>query len=110
MTPTTIKVSSPDIPCSIDCFIVAGKIAKKKQWLAKHELFEAVTNLGTRIVTPVKVAGDVSERIFMMDVITGSLYDRSTGRCMTSNMLYMTKVIPRKNLASKLLKMKADEK
>lgn len=109
MTPTTVKILDPNIPCSIEYFVLAGKLANKKQWLAKHELFEAETNFGLRVVTPVQINDDPQKRIFMMDVITGSLYNRSTGRCMTSNTLYMTKVIPRKGLAERLLKMKVNE-
>lgn len=121
MKPTKVKLSSLDTPCSIDYFVVAGKTAKRKEWLAKHELYEAETNFGKRIVTPVTIydeSEDESEdepenkpedKIYMMDAVTGSLYDKSTGRCLTSSVVYMTKIVPRKGLADKLFKMKADD-
>lgn len=109
MKPTVVKLSSPNTPCSIDYFVVAGKTIKRKQWLAKHELYEAETNLGKRIVTPVIIVGQPKDKIYMMDAITGSLYDKSTGRCLTSSTICMTKIIPKKGLADKLFKMKADD-
>lgn len=109
MKTNPVKLSSPYIPCSIDYFVVAGKSIKRKQWLAKYELYEAETNLGKRIVTPVTIVGQPKDQIFMMDAITGSLYDKLTGRCLTSSMIRMTKVIPKKGLADKLFKMKADD-
>ena len=113
MNPTKVKISSLDTPCSVDYFVVAGKTAKRKQWLAKHELYEAETNFGKRIVTPVTIANELEDpaesKIYMMDAVTGSLYDKSTGRCLTSSAVYMTKIVPRKGLADKLFKMKADD-
>jgi len=113
MKPTKVKLSNLDTPCSIDYFVVAGKTAKRKEWLAKHELYEAETNFGKRIVTPVTIHDESEDKpedkIYMMDAITGSLYDKSTGRCLTSSVVYMTKIVLRKGLADKLFKMKADD-
>lgn len=109
MTPTVIRISNSETPCSVDYFVPSGKHATKKKWVISHELFQAETNYGTRIMTPVRIIDDPQNRIFMMDAITGSLYDRSTGRCLTSTMLYMTKVTPKKNLAEKLMKMKVEQ-
>jgi len=130
MKPTKVKLLDRRTPCSIDYFIPMGKLAKKKEWLAKHELYEAETNYGIRIVTPVTILDELKERknkkdkpqkvqkapvneensrVFMMDVITGSLYDKLTGRCLTSSMVYMTKIMPGKNLTNKLLAMKSDD-
>ena len=109
MSPTVIKILDPTIPCSTEYFSVNGNRAKKREWIDRHELLEASTNFGPRVVTPVKIRNDVVDRILMMDVVTGSLYDRSTGRCMTSRILYMTRVSPKKGLGEKLLAMQAEE-
>ena len=109
MTPTTIRILDTTIPCSTEYFSAHGKRAKRREWIERHELLEATTNFGPRIVTPVKIFNDVVDRILMMDVITGSLYDRSTGRCMTSRNLYMAKTVAKKGLGEQLLAMQAEE-
>ena len=130
MKPTEIKIVSYDVPCAqaLYCFIPNGKRAIKKEWAKARELYEADTNLGKRIVTPVTIIGygtttDKSKTdkskdskfdgsinpIYMMDALTGSLYDIITGRCLTSVEVYMTDFVMRKNLMEKLLTIESEQ-
>jgi hypothetical protein len=102
-----IKVSSRDVPCGLNCFVVSGLSKHRKKWVKQHELYEADINAMKRIVTPVTILGDKEKHIYMMDVITGSLYDLVSGRCLTSSQLIMDDFVFKKNLDEKLLKMKA---
>lgn len=110
MKPTKIKLVNSATPCaqSLFCFIPNGKKNIKKDWVRVRELYEAKTTLGKRIVTPVIIAGDTLEKIYMMDALTGSLYDTSNGRCLTSITVRMEKFVRRKNLKDTLLAMKTE--
>ena len=110
MTPKQIKIVNRSTPCAqaLFCFIPNGKRAIKKEWVKTRELYEADTNQGKRIVTPVTILGDELKTIYMMDALTGSLYDIVTGRCLTSSEVRMDDFVMRKNLIDKLLAMKTE--
>lgn len=110
MTPTEIKIAGFDVPCAqaLCCFTPNGKRTIKRAWAKARELYEADTNLGKRIVTPVTIAGDKLKTIYMMDALTGSLYDIVTGRCLTSSTIYMDDFVMKKNLIDKLLAIKTE--
>lgn len=118
MTPRKVKITDRNTPCSIDFFTPFGIAKKKREWIKKHELYEATINQYKRVVTPVYISeglGDTPEEkqknrvIYMMDVVTGSLYDVKTGRCQTSSDLHMKGYITKAGLDKRLLKMKSVE-
>lgn len=132
MKTTEIKVVDKNTPCSINYFLPDGLVKKKKEWLKDKELYEAITNLGPRIVTPVTIYDGKSKvvseslvevkeaetkapkepkeppKIYMMDAITGSLYDIPTGKCLTSDRVYMQSFTQKFNLSKKLLNIRVD--
>lgn len=127
MKTTEIKTVDRNTPCSVNYFIPNGLLKKKKEWLKDKELYEAITNMGPRIVTPVtiydgrskKVEKEETEKvvvqkpkkeptIYLMDAVTGSLYDIPTGQCLTSHVLQMQSFRSRPNLQKKLLELKVD--
>jgi hypothetical protein len=109
MTPRKIKITDSHTPCSINCYPVNGLTKVRKKWLKEHELYEADTNYGPRIMTPVYIAVlEPDSIIYMMDAVTGSLYDIPTGKCLTSSMVYMKGFVPKKGLDKKLLGMRPE--
>ena len=112
-----ISVSSSYTRCSTSTFVTSGKTPIRKYWISKHELYLAEINADDmgkfeRIVTPVTVKNLTFENdekpVFMMDVITGSLYDIVTGQCLTSDALTMTDFVFKKDLGKRLMKFKAE--
>jgi hypothetical protein len=101
-----IKTVNSKILCSINCFSSEGKTDMKIKWLSTHKLFEAKTNLGNRIVTPVTIDGDPNKTPFMMDAITGSLFNIKSGECLTSSRIQMLGYKSKPNLGKKLLSIK----
>lgn len=98
-------------------FVTSGKTPIRKYWISKHELYLAEISAGAmgkfeRIVTPVTIKNltfDNDEKpVFMMDVVTGSLYDFVTGQCLTSDTLLMTDFVFKKDLGKRLMKLKAE--
>ena len=110
MKHTKIKVVDSATPCSVNYFVPSGLGKNKRNWVKTHDLYEANTNLGKRVVTPVVVVnGAVPEDvIYMMDAVTGSLYDIVTGKCLTSHMVYMKDFTKKPNLQKRLLELKSD--
>lgn len=106
MSISNVRVMDSTTLCSTEYFCPNGKKEQRQAWIKKHELFDAQTTMGPRVVTPVCILGD--EVPLMMDVITGSLYNIKTGRCLTSSRLQMLDYKPNPDLAKKLLKMKLD--
>jgi len=101
-----IKTVNSKTLCSVNYFSSAGKKEMKMKWLSQHKLFEAKTNFGDRIVTPVTIYGDPSKTPLMMDAITGSLYNMKSGECLTSSRLQMLGYKSKPNLGKKLLSIK----
>jgi len=110
MTPKQIKIVNRSTPCaqSLFCFIPNSKKGIKREWAKTRELYEADTNQGKRIVTPVTIIGDKIKTIYMMDAVTGTLYDIVTGRCLTSSEVRMDDFVMRKNLIDKLLTIETE--
>lgn len=101
---TTVEIIDSKMLCSKQIFGTDGKKAAKLEWLDHHELFEGETELGPRIMTPVTLMGDLDHTVFMMDAITGSLYNKR-GRCMTSPYITMKSLSQPSELAERLLKV-----
>ena len=106
MKTTVIKTLDVNTPCSINYFASTGSPAKKREWIKKRELYEADTNYGKRVVTPVTIFGHT--KVFMMDAVTGSLYDIPTGKCLTSHMVYMKGYKKKPKLGKRLLSLTTD--
>ena len=104
-----VKVSSSTVLCSTDYFSPIADKEMKHKWLANHRLYEAETTMGPRIVTPVVIQDDESNLELMMDAITGSLYNKSTGECLTSTRLRMYSYKSKPGLDMKLLKMQPEK-
>lgn len=107
---TKVKVVDSSTPCSINYFAATGTPARKREWIKDRELYEAETNWGNRVVTPVVVVnGAVPENvIYMMDAVTGSLYDIVTGKCLTSHMVHMKGFKKKPNLGKRLMSLTTD--
>ena len=101
---TTVEIIDSRVLCSKQVFGTDGKKAAKLEWLDHHELFEGETELGSRIMTPVTLVGDLNDTVFMMDAVTGSLYD-NRGRCMTTPHLTMKSLSQPPDLAERLFKV-----
>lgn len=110
MNPKEIKLYNRNAPCSVDYFSPHGVLKNKRKWLDDHELYQAIINDGEykRVVTPVYLKGGDKKTIYMMDAVTGSLYDIPTGRCLTSCNLRMTDFVFKKGLDKKLLAIRTD--
>ena len=68
------------------------KKAKRIEWLEGKEIYSAVTNAGDRTMTPITIKPPKDEdkkddSIYLMDVITGTLYNPKTKDCLTSDVL-----------------------
>jgi hypothetical protein len=69
-----------------DCFPLGAKRDRKKAWLKKNPIYVAELNCASRLMTPVKVRS--RSRVYLMDIVTGSLYDRKSKACLSS--VYLT--------------------
>ena len=103
-----IKTVDSKTLCSVNCFSSSGKKEMKTKWIKAHKLFEAKTTLGDRIVTPVTIYGDPTKTPFMMDAITGSLYNIKSGQCLTSSRMQMSGYKSKPDLDKKLLSIKTN--
>lgn len=77
---------------TLDCLPLSMKRAKRVEWLGDKELYSVVTNAGSRIMTPITIKPPKGEdkkdnSIYLMDVITGTLYNPKTKDCLTSDVL-----------------------
>ena len=104
-----IRVADSHNLYSLDYFAPNGIASKKKEWLRDHQLLIGTTNMGERIMTPVYIGTDPSKKTFLMDVITGSLYDIKTKRCLSSSSLKLIDVTEREGLEKVLMKFKGEE-
>lgn len=87
----------------------------RRTWIVDKILFYGVVSgIGptmTRVFTPIKLKVRKSVKLFMMDVITGSLYDIRTGRCLTSTYLTLVSATHSKNKAAEyLLNLRVDDR
>jgi hypothetical protein len=96
-----------------ECMSYALPKSKRVKWLKTREIYLGETNMGTRVMTPVIAVVDErtairvrqraldlpelikyvytkvvkKDRVYLMDVITGSLYNPENNRCMSSDAL-----------------------
>ena len=107
-TDVAIKVADSKNLYSLDYYIPQGTVARRKEWIKNHELFAGVTNIGERVMTPVYIGTDPKKKVFLMDAVTGSLYDIKTKRCLSSSRLMLGEVKKKDGLGNRLLKLKGD--
>jgi len=79
---------------TLDCLPLSMKKAKRMEWLAGKELYSVLTNAGSRTMTPITIKPKKEDEkkpksIYLMDVITGTLYNPKTRDCLTSDSLKM---------------------
>ena len=94
-----------------ECMSYALPKSKRVSWLKTREIYLGETNMGTRVMTPVIAVVEVrtpikvrqkdlpdfikyvylkvvrKKVVYLMDVITGSLYNPKSKRCMSSDIL-----------------------
>lgn len=107
--PTGISVTSSVNWCSVNTMPTTNKKADRKKWIKDKQFYLAQTNLGDRVMTPVTVKNTTKEKqkiIFLMDAVTGSLYDYHKGSCMTSPHVWIEKIKPCKHPEEILLNLK----
>jgi len=90
-----------------DCFPTGGKKDKKIEWIKSRAMYLGTLNIAERILTPVKVKA--YKKVFLMDVITGSLYDRKSKQCLSSDNLRLISYIADKNKGKSVLTIKSDD-
>jgi hypothetical protein len=82
---------------TLDCLPLSMKRAKRKEWLEDKELYSVLINVGNRIMTPITIkpkkegeeenTSKKDSPIYLMDVVTGTLYNPKTKECLTSDSL-----------------------
>lgn len=102
-----VNVVHSDLLCSTQVFVVEGKRDAKKSWIKHHELYEGETTLGPRVMTPVHIVGNDPKQTYMMDAVTGSLYDKS-GDCLTSDNMRLLSIAKADGLDQRLLAITFD--
>jgi hypothetical protein len=103
-----VKVADSKNLYSLDYFVPQGTVARRKEWIRNHQLYAGMTTMGERIMTPVYIGTDPGKKTFLMDVVTGSLYDMGTKRCLSSGRLMLGKVTKKDGLGDQLMKIKGD--
>lgn len=106
-----ITISSSYNRCSTATYVSVSKADARRRWIKDRDLFMAeleIDGTGTfkRVVTPVTIKNVKDSPTYMMDAVTGSLYDMDTGECLTSDHIRMTDFVFRKNLGAELAKLK----
>lgn len=88
-----VKVTNFDEPCvvSIHCFLLASNKKQRKEWVKNRDFYLVPTTRGDRVMTLVTIKGYHNKTAYFMDVITGSLYDPTTRRCLSSMQLEIKK-------------------
>jgi hypothetical protein len=81
-----IQFEGPDLFArATDCFPLGARLDRKKEWLRKNTIYLGELNCAIRLMTPVKIREH--SKVYFMDIITGSLYDRKKQGCLTSDYL-----------------------
>jgi len=88
------------------CYPLGAKKPIKVKWLNKKSLYLGDISGNKRILTHVYITTLHGKRFFLMDVITGTLYRRQDGRCLTSDQLRLISFVKQNDLTRRLLKMK----
>ena len=103
----TIEINSNEMFAKqAECFPTSGRRDKKIEWIKSKPMYLAALNLCNRVVTPVRVKA--YKKVFLMDVITGSLYDRKSKRCLSSDHLKLISYAPDANKGRSVLTVKSD--
>lgn len=91
-----------------NCFSTSmGRDAKAK-WMKGKKFFLVQLNAAERIMTFVRARA--IKKICLMDVITGSLYDRKKKTCLSSDYLKILSYAEDKNKGKSILKIKSQHK
>ena len=119
MKVSEVVVSSSYSRCSVSTYSSISKVDIRKRWIKDRDLFMAELSIDgietcKRIVTPVVIKNieypTDNKPIYMMDAITGTLYDIATGDCLTSDDIQMIRFTPKKGLGEELFRMKLNHK
>jgi len=70
-----------------DCMSLAVSKAKRSAWVKARDIYLGTTNEGERVMTPITIKDREDHITYLMDVITGSLYDLESKSCLTSDHL-----------------------
>lgn len=103
-----IKVADSNNLYSLDYYIPQGTVARKKEWIRSHRLYSAMTTMGERVMTPVYIGTDPKKKVFLMDAVTGSLYDIDSKKCLSSSNLKLGKVTQKEGLGNILMRIKGE--
>jgi hypothetical protein len=88
------------------CFPLNARRDAKNKWLTKRTLYLGNVSGYKRILTHVYIKTLDGRKYFLMDAITGTLYRREDGRCLTSDVLKLVNFSRERDLNKKLLNMK----
>ena len=81
----------------LDCIPLTAKKHKRIEWLQDKEVYSVLTNMGERIMTPITIKpkneteAKKPTTTYLMDVITGTLYNPKTNICLTSDVIRLIK-------------------
>jgi len=103
-----IKVADSKNLYSLEHFVPQGTAPRRREWIRKHELYAVMTSMGERVMTPVYIGTDPGKKTFLMDAITGSLYDIASKRCLSSGRLCIGSIEKKEGLGDILMKVKGD--
>jgi hypothetical protein len=110
MKTTGIEIQSPfNFAKTSSCVSLAVKKAKRAEWLSNKEIYLAQTNMGERFMTPIKIKEAKDPQVYMMDVVTGSLYDLESKCCLSSDVLKLISYKIDKENGKQILTMKMQE-
>jgi hypothetical protein len=86
--PFTLGSSAGAHAAERDLFKTASPANKKKEWINAHSIFlVTLKHVGLKDTERYMTLTLCKGRVVFMDVITGSLYDPSTGACLSSSNL-----------------------
>ena len=103
------KSESGPMARASQCFPLGAKRPAKQKWIAKNNLYLGNINGHQRIMAHVFWRTMRGKRFFLMDAVTGTLYRRSDGKCVTSDVLQLLGFKKEKNLTKKLMKIKESQ-
>jgi len=88
------------------CFPINARKDAKNKWLDNRILYLGNISGYKRILTHVYLKTMQGKKFFLMDAITGTLYRRNDGRCLTSDNLCLISFTKEHGLNKRLLNMK----
>ena len=105
----SVRVAESTLLYSTEVFVPTGTRDTKNKWIRNHALYIGDTELGSRIVTPVSILGDMKQRPYWMDAVTGSLYTPK-GQCLSSSHLHLKNVRSEPDLDIRLKQVTTEDK